>query len=121
MSLKCKGFKTMISFSALTATLFLDSCNADKKNNEKSGDEVIAVINNDCVYYSDIDKQVKQQIFDELNRIYTIRQLALDEAEQGGPTWGPGGHRYAWSPDSKQIAVVRSEAGASGVDRKSVV
>jgi len=79
MNLKCKGLKTMISFSVLAAILLLDSCNADKKNIEKAGDEVIAVINNDSVYYSDIDKQVKQQIFDELNRIYLIRQLALDE------------------------------------------
>ena len=42
-------------------------------------------------------------------------QLIHDEAEQGAPTWGPGGQRYAWSPDGKQIAVIRSEAGASGV------
>ncbi len=41
-------------------------------------------------------------------------QLGHDEAEQGGPTWGPGGMRYAWSPDGKQIAVIRTEAGASG-------
>jgi len=79
MSLKCNGLKTIISFSALSIILLLNSCNADKKNNEKAGDEVIAVINNEPVYYTDIDKQVKQQIFDELNRIYMIRQLALDE------------------------------------------
>ena len=43
------------------------------------------------------------------------RQLIEDAAEQGGPTWGPGGQRYAWSPDGRQIAVIRSEAGTSGV------
>ncbi|MCC7371534.1 MAG: S9 family peptidase [Chloroflexi bacterium] len=43
------------------------------------------------------------------------RQLVEDAAEQGGPTWGPGGQRYAWSPDGRQIAVIRSEAGFSGV------
>lgn len=48
------------------------------------------------------------------------RQLILDEAEQGAPTWGPGGQRYAWSPDGAQIAVIRSEAGASGVHLLSV-
>jgi protein-disulfide isomerase len=79
MSLGCKGLKKTISFYALAGILVLCSCNADKENNEKAGDEVVAVINNDSVYYSDIDKQVKQQIFDELNRIYVIRQLALDE------------------------------------------
>ena len=79
MSLKCKGLKKVISFSALAGILVLNSCKADKKNNEKPGDEVIAVVNNDSVYYSDVDNQVRQQIFDELNRIYLIRQLALGE------------------------------------------
>ena len=68
----------MHSFCLLNV-FFLISCNADKKSNEIQGDEVIAVINNDSIYYTDIDKKVSQQIFDELNRIYMIRQLALDE------------------------------------------
>jgi len=71
--------KIWISFFSLLNALFLISCDADKKSNERSPGEVIAIVNNDSIYYSDIDKQVKQQIFDELNRIYTVRQLALDE------------------------------------------
>jgi len=71
--------KLWISFFSLLNALFLISCNADKKSNERSPGEVIAMVNNDSIYYSDIDKQVKQQIFDELNRIYMIRRLALDE------------------------------------------
>ncbi|MGE3910947.1 MAG: prolyl oligopeptidase family serine peptidase [Chloroflexota bacterium] len=43
------------------------------------------------------------------------RQLLEDAAEQGGPTWGPGSMRYAWSPDGRQIAVIRSAHGSSGV------
>jgi dipeptidyl aminopeptidase/acylaminoacyl peptidase len=43
------------------------------------------------------------------------RQLSHDEAEQGGPTWGPGGMGYAWSPDGKQIAVSRGTRGYSGI------
>jgi dipeptidyl aminopeptidase/acylaminoacyl peptidase len=41
--------------------------------------------------------------------------LVEDEAEHGGPTWGPGGQRYCWSPDGSHLAVIRGEAGASGV------
>jgi dipeptidyl aminopeptidase/acylaminoacyl peptidase len=47
-------------------------------------------------------------------------QLIHDEAEQGAPTWGPGGMRYAWSPDSTQIAVIRTDLGTSGVSLVSV-
>jgi dipeptidyl aminopeptidase/acylaminoacyl peptidase len=43
------------------------------------------------------------------------RRLADDAAEHGGPTWGPGGQRYAWAPDGKRIAVIRSSGGLSGV------
>jgi dipeptidyl aminopeptidase/acylaminoacyl peptidase len=43
------------------------------------------------------------------------RQLARDEAEHGGPTWGPGGMRFCWSPDGGRIAVIRSAAGYAGV------
>jgi hypothetical protein len=70
--------KNIIPLLFLANLVLLISCSADKKNNEKPG-EVIAIINNDSIYYGDIDKKVKQQIFDELNRIYIIRQLALDE------------------------------------------
>jgi dipeptidyl aminopeptidase/acylaminoacyl peptidase len=48
------------------------------------------------------------------------QQLIHDEAEQGSPTWGPGGMRYAWSPDSTQIAIIRTEHGTSGVHLVSV-
>jgi dipeptidyl aminopeptidase/acylaminoacyl peptidase len=42
-------------------------------------------------------------------------QLVRDEAEHGGPTWGPGGQRYAWAPDGWRIALIRSSGGYSGV------
>jgi dipeptidyl aminopeptidase/acylaminoacyl peptidase len=43
------------------------------------------------------------------------RQVTHDEAELGGPTWGPGGMRFAWSPDGQQIAIIRTENGFSGL------
>jgi dipeptidyl aminopeptidase/acylaminoacyl peptidase len=42
-------------------------------------------------------------------------QLFKEEAEHGGPTWGPGGMRFAWSPDGRQIALTRTQSGFSGV------
>ena len=48
------------------------------------------------------------------------RQLARDDAEHGGPTWGPGGQRYAWAPDGRRIALIRSSGGYSGVHQLDV-
>ena len=43
------------------------------------------------------------------------RQLLRDAAEHGGPIWGPGGMRFAWSPDGREIAFIRTSNGFSGV------
>ncbi|MBA2447875.1 MAG: S9 family peptidase [Chloroflexi bacterium] len=43
------------------------------------------------------------------------RQLLAEEAEHGGPIWGPGGMRFAWSPNGRGIAFIRSSGGFSGV------
>jgi dipeptidyl aminopeptidase/acylaminoacyl peptidase len=37
--------------------------------------------------------------------------LLLEAAEHGGPSWGPGQHSYAWSPDGRQLAFSRNEQG----------
>src|SRR3954469_5159933 len=79
MSFEKIPFKILMALLSLSNVLFLISCNADKKSNDSSHSELIAIINNDSIYYSDIDRKAKQQIFDELNRIYMIRQLTLDE------------------------------------------
>jgi len=78
MSSKISNKILIALFSSLNA-LFLIACNAHKKSDERSQSEVIAILNNDPIYYSEIDGKAKQQIFDELNRIYIIRQLVLDE------------------------------------------
>jgi dipeptidyl aminopeptidase/acylaminoacyl peptidase len=41
-------------------------------------------------------------------------QLIQEPVEHGGPTWGPGGMRFAWSPDSRQLALIRTLNGFSG-------
>jgi dipeptidyl aminopeptidase/acylaminoacyl peptidase len=37
--------------------------------------------------------------------------LVSEAAEHGGPTWGPGQRSYAWSPDGREVAFCRNEAG----------
>lgn len=44
------------------------------------------------------------------------RQILQEAAEHGGPTWSPGGMRFAWSPDGRQIGVIRSSGGYSGIN-----
>src|SRR5262249_28323308 len=39
------------------------------------------------------------------------RPLIKEDAEHGGPTWGPGQRSYAWSPDGRSIAFTRNEQG----------
>ena len=46
--------------------------------------------------------------------------LSTTRPSRARPTWGPGGMRFAWSPDGQQIAVIRTEAGTSGVYLVSV-
>ena len=44
-----------------------------------------------------------------------MQQLLQEPVEHGGPTWGPGGMRFAWSPDGRQLALIRTLDGCSGV------
>jgi dipeptidyl aminopeptidase/acylaminoacyl peptidase len=39
------------------------------------------------------------------------RPLVAEAAEHGGPSWGPGARTFAWSPDGRQVALCRNEAG----------
>ncbi len=39
------------------------------------------------------------------------RPLLLEEAEHGGPSWGPGERSWAWSPDGRRLAFCRNEHG----------
>jgi thiol-disulfide isomerase/thioredoxin len=66
-----------IVLSVLIVTGFLfTSCN---RNAGKQKADVIAEINGIEISSSELDKLVQQELFDELNRIYNIRDLALTE------------------------------------------
>ena len=39
------------------------------------------------------------------------RPVVDEDHEHGGPVWGPGSRSFAWSPDSREIAFCRNEAG----------
>lgn len=56
----------------------LISCSTNKKKYNYD-DKVIAFIDNHPIFYTEIDDKVKGELFDELNRIYIIRKIVLDE------------------------------------------
>ena|SRR3972149_870534 len=57
--------------------IFISGCLNNKKEDLESS--IAAYVNNVPIKYIDIDKLAKQEIYDELNRIYLIRKLVLDE------------------------------------------
>jgi hypothetical protein len=65
-------FAVFILFSLLLA-----SC--EQKGYNLKSDRSIAHIDSLSISYSEVDNKIQQQIFDELNRIYSIRSIALEE------------------------------------------
>ncbi|MBI4649135.1 MAG: thioredoxin domain-containing protein, partial [Bacteroidia bacterium] len=63
-------------------SIILSSCN-NRSNELSSGsllnDYVIAQIDTSRIYISEIDKLAKQELYDQLYRIYTIRKVVLNE------------------------------------------
>ena len=56
------------------------SCISDIENHTiNEGREAIALIDSIPIYYDEIDSKVRQELFDQLNRIYTIRRITLEE------------------------------------------
>lgn len=64
------------SLTLIIIALLCISCN---QKNEKHREDIIAEVNGIEINSSDLDMLVRQELFDELNRIYNIRDLALTE------------------------------------------
>ena len=69
--------KKIITTSIITfiVGVFLFSCSS--KQVEKQQKQKLALkIDSISIFYKDLDAMVRQELFDELNRIYTIRKIA---------------------------------------------
>lgn len=62
------------------SAFLLSSCNLKSVDNSNgvSVSDVVAEVNGEKIKSSELERSVSQQVFDELNRIYQIRSLALD-------------------------------------------
>lgn len=56
--------------------IFLASCNTSNKSNEK---EIIARVGEDILYSNELNTIIKQELYDELNKIYEIKKKALEQ------------------------------------------
>jgi len=64
-------------FLLLTVT-FLFSCNQNEKTNiQNAKSEIVAAINDTLISMKQLDKTIQQELYDELDRIYNIRKVAL--------------------------------------------
>jgi hypothetical protein len=61
---------------ALFSLYCITACKEATKLPDK---EAIALVNGYSVSYKEIDQTISQELYDELNRIYLIRKIALDE------------------------------------------
>lgn len=60
--------------------IYFTSCNPNRNNyqNPKEDKSVAAYINDSIITLKELDKSIQQELYDELNRIYTIRKVALE-------------------------------------------
>ncbi|MBI4647681.1 MAG: thioredoxin domain-containing protein, partial [Bacteroidia bacterium] len=74
--------KVKVSLSLFILIFLFSSCNHTKNQTASSGftgDYIIATIETDSIYISEIDKLAKQELYDQLYRIYIIRKVVLNE------------------------------------------
>jgi len=63
----------------LIAVLFFFSCQKENTSRVNPTDEPIAIVNQDRIYLSDIDKDINKKLYDVLFQVYLIRKNAIDE------------------------------------------
>jgi len=68
-----RGYKII----TILISSLLFSCSQNPDNN--SDNHIIAFVDTIPISYSEVDHMIRQEIFDELNRIYLIRKVALEE------------------------------------------
>ncbi|MBN2668340.1 MAG: thioredoxin domain-containing protein [Bacteroidales bacterium] len=59
-------------------TLFI-SCDSKKRQEERVKGEIVAFIDDKPILIQEIDYSVQQQLYEQLQRIYMIRKIALDQ------------------------------------------
>lgn len=64
---------------ALIIVIYILSCGSDKGSYSSTDENVIAYIDSVPIFYSEVDNKIRQELFDELNRIYLIRKISLEE------------------------------------------
>jgi len=71
----------IVALCLITFWVYLTSCTHEEPidKTEMTSENIAAMIDNKPVYLTDIDKSTKQELFDELYRIYIIRKTAINE------------------------------------------
>mgnify|MGYP000347889160 CR=1 FL=1 len=69
--------KFKLQIYLLSFSILFISCNT-KKNKNLTYSNIAFTIDSETYSYKDIDSTVRQELFDELNRIYSIRKIASD-------------------------------------------
>lgn len=64
--------------SAMLIVLFYTSCNS-QQNSKYTEKDIVAEFDGETIYANEINTIIKQELYDELNRIYNIKKEALEQ------------------------------------------
>lgn len=67
-----------MKYTYILIFLFLFSCKEKETKKNVPKGKVIATIDDVNIYYSDVDELINQQLYDELNRIFQLRELTTN-------------------------------------------
>lgn len=72
-------YKYCVTIAILIVVTSFLSCKKEKSSRTNSLDEPIAIVNDDKIYMSEIDKGINKKLYDILFQVYLIRKNAIDE------------------------------------------